>query len=58
MKNRIFKNKVSSIIGLILLIISGAFFWFGKITWGEFTAFIPFCLGLLWVKDTIFKVNG
>lgn len=57
MTNRIFKNWKSSLIGIILLISAGAFCWFGKITFTEFAAFVPFCLTLIYVQDSIFKIN-
>ena len=55
MKTRIVKNWKSSLLGLSLIIIAGAALMTGKCTLTEFGAFLPFALGLIYVKDTIFK---
>lgn len=58
MKDRVIKNWKSSVIGIILGLAGLVFVWFGKITWGEYSAFLPVVFGLLWVKDSIFSVKG
>jgi hypothetical protein len=57
LKQRVLKNKVTTIIGFVLLLGSAIIFYVGKISWQEFTAFIPFCLTMLWAKDTIIGIN-
>ena len=48
---------VTTIIGMILLIGAAVMFYIERITWQEFTAFIPFCLTMLWAKDTIIGIK-
>lgn len=52
MKERVINNWKTSVLGLVLLAFAGVLVWFGKITWGEFVAFIPTVAALLWAKDT------
>jgi len=58
MKTRIFSNWRTSILGIALLITFIILLFFKSITGGEFAALFPTILGLLYVKDTIFKVNS
>jgi hypothetical protein len=58
MKTRVVKNWKSTVVGVGLLVGAGAFLWFGKITMGEFTAFVPVCAGFIWVKDSVFSTSG
>jgi hypothetical protein len=51
MKNRLFKNWRTSILGLALLIGAGLFVWFGKATLTEAAASLPAALALMFVKD-------
>lgn len=55
MKSRVFKNWKTSLMGLLLLVFGMLLVWFNKIEFAEFLGFIPFCLGLIYVKDSIFK---
>jgi len=57
LKQRVLKNMVTTIIGMILLIGAAVMFYIERITWQEFTAFIPFCLTMLWAKDTIIGIK-
>lgn len=57
MKYRVFKNWKTSIIGALLLIIAAVALFTGKATLAEFVAFVPFCLGLIYVKDSVFKIK-
>lgn len=49
--DRIIKNWKSTIVGALLLIFASVLVWFQKITWGEYVAFLPTTLGLIWSKD-------
>lgn len=55
MKNRIVNNYKSTIIGILLIIATFVLVFFEKVTWSEFAAFAPFCIGLILVKDDSFK---
>jgi hypothetical protein len=57
MKTRIFRNWQTSLLGLLLLIIAIILLFLRMITLGEFTAFLPTILGLLYVRDTVFKIT-
>jgi hypothetical protein len=57
MKERIFNNWKTSILGLILLAITIVLLFMKIITLGEFSSFFPTILGLLYVKDTILQAN-
>jgi hypothetical protein len=57
MKTRVIQNWQTSIIGIILLIHSSTLLCLRIITLSEFAAFFPTILGLLYVRDSIFKVN-
>ena len=56
------KEWITSLLGLLLLAGAGYLLYLGKITMGEFSAFMPVCLGLLWAKNSfitdIFKAKG
>lgn len=58
MKARIVKNWKSSLLGIVLLIAALVAVFLNKATWEQFATFVPFCLGLVYVKDTIFKIGG
>lgn len=58
MKERIFNNWKTSMLGVIFLVFGGALVWTGRIPWEGFVGFIPFCLGLIYVKDTVLTANG
>jgi hypothetical protein len=57
MKNRVFNNWKTSLLGLVLLTISAVAMLTGKATLTEFFISIPTILGLIYVKDSIFKVK-
>lgn len=50
---RIIKNWLTTIVGLAFLCIAGMLFYTGKITSGELITFVPFCLSLIWSKNTL-----
>jgi hypothetical protein len=58
MKERIFKNWISTVVGLILLISASIVLGFGLITLDTFIAFLPFVIGMIYARDTIFKRNS
>ncbi len=55
MKDRIVSNWKSTIVGVLLIIAALVLVFFDKVTWTEFAAFAPFCIGLILVKDDSFK---
>lgn len=57
MKNRVFKNPKSTALGVFLLGVATWAVVTGKASLTELTAFMPFCIGLIYVKDSIFKPN-
>lgn len=57
MKTRIFQNWRTSLLGFVLLILSSVLLFMKIITFGEFTAFLPTVIGLIYVQDTIFKIH-
>jgi len=57
MKERIFNNWKTSALGIILLVLAIVLLCMKIITLGEFSGFFPTILGLLYVRDTIFKIN-
>lgn len=52
MNDRIIGNWKTTLIGIVLMLVALAFVWYGRITWGEFSAFLPTVFGLIWVKDS------
>ena len=57
MKTRIFSNWRTSLLGLFLLVVTIVLLFLKTITLGEFGAFFPTILGLLYVRDTVFKIK-
>ena len=57
MKTRIFTHWQTSLLGILLLIVAIILLFLKAITLGEFTAFFPTILGLLYVRDTVFKIT-
>jgi hypothetical protein len=57
MKTRIFTHWQTSLLGILLLIVAIILLFLKVITLGEFTAFFPTILGLLYVRDTVFKIT-
>jgi hypothetical protein len=57
MKHRIFTNWRTSMLGIFLLIICIILLFLKTITLSEFIAFFPTILGLLYVRDTVFKIT-
>ncbi len=58
MKERIFNNWKTTALGIILLILAVVLLFMRIITLGEFSAFFPTILGLIYVRDTILKLNS
>lgn len=46
------KEWITTVLGMILLAGSAFLTYKGTITIGEFTAFLPVCMGLLWAKNS------
>lgn len=57
MKTRIINNWRTTILGLFLLILMSLLLYLKTITLGEFSAFFPTILGLLYVQDTVFRIK-
>ena len=57
MKTRIFTNWRTSILGILLLFLMSLLLYLRSITAGEFTAFFPTILALLYVRDTVLQIN-
>ena len=57
MKTRILRNWRTSLLGIALLITFITLLFTKSITGGEFAALFPTILGLLYVRDSIFKIN-
>ena len=57
MKERIFNNWKTTVLGIILLILAVVLL-FMRITLGEFSAFFPTILGLIYVRDTVLKITS
>ena len=57
MKTRIFTHWQTSLLGILLLIVAITLLFLKIVTLGEFTAFFPTILGLLYVRDTVFKIT-
>jgi hypothetical protein len=53
MIDRLFRNPKTTIIGLIVLVVSFLFVWFGKATLTEVSAFIMGGFALLFFKDPL-----
>ena len=58
MKERIFNNWKTTVLGIILLILAVVLLFMRIITLGEFSAFFPTILGLLYVRDTVLKITS
>ncbi len=57
MKTRIFQNWRSTLLGLALLAIIIIMLFMKIIKAGDFITLLPTILGLLYVQDSIFKIN-
>lgn len=57
MIERLFRNPKTTIIGLLVLVVSFLFVWFGKATLSELGVFIVGGFSMLFLKD-IDKVDG
>jgi hypothetical protein len=53
MIDRLFRNPKTTIIGLLVLVVSFLFVWFGKATLTEVSAFIMGGFALLFFKDPL-----
>lgn len=59
MKNRIFKNKITSILGLLVCIASlVSVFVVDEVTWTEAVIGMTFGVGLICAKDKLPKIGG
>ncbi|MCK9205166.1 MAG: hypothetical protein M0P58_12135 [Bacteroidales bacterium] len=58
MKDRIFNNRKTTALGIILLILAVVLLFMRIITLGEFSAFFPTILGLIYVRDTVFEITA
>jgi len=58
MKERIFNNWQTTTLGIILLILAVVLLFMRIITLGEFSAFFPTILGLIYVRDTVLKITS
>ena len=59
MYNRLFKEgKISTILGLILLIFAGTALWFGKVDYLGFSGMLGTVILLFRIKDTALGVNS
>lgn len=58
MKERIFKNWRTSLVGLALIGIASTALFLKIASFEQFVAFLPFCLGFIYIKDSVFKLNG
>ena len=58
MKDRIFNNWKTTVFGLILLVLAVVLLFMRIVTLGEFSAFFPTILGLIYVKDTVLKITS
>ena len=57
MKERIFSNWKTTVLGIMLLVMAVVLLFMRIITLGEFSAFFPTILGLIYVRDTVFKIT-
>jgi len=57
MKTRIIENWRSTVTGIFLFIMSSTLLFLKVITFTEYVAFLPTILGLLYVRDSVFKLN-
>jgi hypothetical protein len=53
MIDRLFRNPKTTIIGLLVLVVSFLFVWFGKATLTELGIFISGGFALLFLKDPL-----
>ena len=53
MIERVFKNTLTTVLGLLSLIFAAFLLIFKDISWEQFTAFLPFCITLIWAKDSL-----
>jgi len=58
MKDRIFNNWKTTALGFTLLILAVVLLFVRIITLGEFSAFFPTILGLIYVRDTFLKLTS
>lgn len=58
MKDRIINNWKTTVLGIILLILAVVLLFMKIITLGEFSSFFPTILGLIYVRDTVLRINS
>lgn len=57
MKTCIVKNWRTTLLGLVLLAVAISLLYLRILTGGEFIALLPTILGLLFVPDSVFKMQ-
>jgi len=57
MKNRIVKNWRTTLLGLVLLAAAIVLLYLRTLTGGEFIALLPTILGLLFMPDSVFRIQ-
>ncbi len=58
MKDRIFKNWKTSLMGFVLGVIATISLLKGETSLSEYALFAPLWLGLIYIKDKVLKVRG
>lgn len=58
LKKRIIQSWKASLLGILLLIVGLVLVFTEKATLTEFGIFLPTCLMLIYVKDSVFKINS
>ena len=58
MKDRILNNWKTTALGFTLLILAVVLLFVRIITLGEFSAFFPTILGLIYVRDTVMNLSS
>ncbi len=56
-RKRVFSNKKTSLIGLVILAAALVAVFLGRASLSEVTALLPVVMGLFWVRDTFFELN-
>lgn len=57
LKERLFNNIKSTVLGFASAFGGLALVYYDMVSWMQFSLFLPTCLGLILVKDSIFKFN-
>lgn len=56
-RKRVFSNKKTSLIGLVIIAAALAAVFFGKASLTEVTVLLPVVMGLFWVRDSFFQLD-